>query len=117
MDDREQKPPNPILLEKQAMFAKQASRNEHDKPLKGSQQAAFGRALLARLDQSARPLGPARVTMACAGVLEHDRIPGSTDPEPIGGCFSDLIDDRNEGAHEKEEIETEDAHEDEEPFG
>jgi hypothetical protein len=115
--------PNPILLEKQAMFAKQRARVEKEKPLNAQQQAAFANQLLARLEKNATPIGPARVSMANAGPLPPpERLPHEQEPTRIGGCFSDIA-DGNEGAHETES-ETEDATEeatyqedDEVPFG
>jgi len=74
------------------MFAKQEAKRERENPLARKQQAAFGRALLAKLEGS-RPLGPARVAMTTQPPLENDRIPGTTDPEPIGGCFADIAKD------------------------
>lgn len=107
------KAPNPILAEKQAMFAKQRARVETEKPLTSQQQAAFARSLVARLEKNARPEGPARITMASAGVLKEDPLPRTAhEPERIGGCFSDIHDEtkRNEGAHEEKiEADTETA--------
>jgi hypothetical protein len=87
------KPKNPLLSEKQAMFAKQADREERAKPLSNLEQVGYARALLLQLDKRAMPPSPARITMSGPPPLANDRIESSAQPEPIGGCFSDLVDE------------------------
>src|SRR5258708_35102710 len=88
----EKKPPNPVLVEKQQMFAAQESRREQANPIRPSQAAAFGRALLARLEKTPNRHEPARVTMSGPPPLADDVIPNETS-EPLGGCFADIAEE------------------------
>lgn len=88
----ESKPPNPILVEKQQMFAKQEAARVRENPLAVKQQVAFGRALLAKLEKTPNRHEPARVTMSGPPPLADDVIPVETS-EPIGGCFADIAED------------------------
>ena len=88
----ESKTPNPILVEKQEMFARQEAKRIRDNPLATKQQAAFGRALLAKLEKTPNRHEPARVTMSGPPPLANDAIPSETS-EPIGGCFADIAEE------------------------
>lgn len=87
------KPGSEILAEKQRMFAEQEARRSKERPMNMKHQAHFANALLAKLESVPQPTGPARVTMNAPPPLVDDRIPGIEDPEPIGGCFSDITSD------------------------
>lgn len=82
-------PGKPLRDEKARMLSDQAARREAEQP-KG--QLAHARALLARLDQI-KPNGPIAIRMDAPPARVTEDPPKGEDPEPLGGCFSDLLND------------------------
>jgi hypothetical protein len=89
------KPPigNELYEEKRRMLVEQDERRHQARPIPHRQAVAYARTLLDVLETSVRGPSPARIDMTGPPPLANDRIENSPQPEPIGGCFSDLVDE------------------------